>query len=303
MEPDSLVTRFATGPLLLDGPTGTELERRNYRTALPLWTALASRQAPGTLKAVHDDYVRSGADILTACTFRTNRYTLAKQGLASEAPSLTREAVAIARQSAASAHKPVLVAGSVAPLEDCYRPQRTPNELTLAREHAAHVESLATCGVDLLLVETMPTLREAAVAAWAAVATGLPVIVSFLVRSGRQLLDGTALSEALEAIAPLEVTLLSVNCAAPSWCTEAIRDLSASGRRFGAYANSGAPDGTFGSEPSPLDVTHYAREVAGWLRAGATLVGGCCGTGPEHIHALRTLIDASAARSAGGQSV
>ena len=301
MDRDSLSARLANGPLLLDGPTGTELERRGYRTTLPLWTALAVRQAPDTLGDVHDDYVRAGADILTASTFRTNRYTLAKLGLATEACSLTRESVAIARRSAACAHKPVLIAGSVAPLEDCYRPERTPDERTLQREHSAQVESLATCGVDLLLVETMPTLREAQVAAGAAVAAGLPVIVSFVVRSGRRLLGGRALAEALESIAQLEVAALSVNCAAPECCSEAMQDLASCGRRFGAYANCSTPAATFGNAPSQLEVAQYARTVAGWLRAGASVVGGCCGTGPRHIEALRTLIDSTKAPFSGGQ--
>jgi S-methylmethionine-dependent homocysteine/selenocysteine methylase len=249
---------------------------------------------------VHDDYVRAGADILTACTFRTNRYTLARRGLAHEAGSLTREMVAMARRSAELGHKAVLVAGSIAPLQDCYYPERTPDDSTLAREHAAHAESLAIAGADLLLVETMPTLREASCAARAAAATGLPVIVSLLVGAGRRMQDGTALPDALGILAQHRVALLSVNCGPPSWCSEAMQDLRESGCRFGAYANSSTPDGSFGHMPQPIGVQDYAQAVGGWLRAGASLVGGCCGTGPAHIQALRRQIDSMASHQAGG---
>ena len=286
MKLDVLLASFRTAPMLLDGPTGTELERRGYRTSLPLWTALAVKEAPTLLRAVHDDYVRAGADILTACTFRTNRYTLAKQGLGRDAVTLTRESVAIARQSASAAARPVLVAGCIAPLEDCYRPELTPDDAALASAHAAHVEALVLAGVDLLLVETMPTLREARIATRAAIATGLAVMTSLLVGPDRTMFDGTRLAQAFEELAEL-----AVNCGPMNWCTQAIEDLAATRRCFGAYANSGAPSPTFGFTPAALDVDGYARCAAAWIGAGASLVGGCCGTGPDHIAALRRILD------------
>lgn len=287
----SLFRRLAHAVLLLDGPTGTELERRGYPTRLPLWTAKACFEAPSLLRNIHDDYIDAGADILTACTFRTTRHTLAKAGLGRDAVPLTRDAVAIARDAASAAKRTVLVAGSVAPLEDCYAPSLTPDTDTLAREHGAHIDVLAGSGADVLLVETMPTKREAEIAARAAVATGLPVIVSLLARDGATVFDGTPLTSALESLVELPIDVVAVNCCSAQVCTNAMPLLSRSGKPFGAYANAGEPDGSFGRDPEPLDVRGYADAVRGWLAAGSTLVGGCCGTQPEHIAALRAIID------------
>ncbi len=282
-----------SSPWLLDGPTGTELERRGYATSLPLWTALAVRDCPELLRAVHRDYLVAGADVITACTFRTSRHSLAKAGLAREARALTREAVALARDAAAHASRPAWVAGSIAPLEDCYAPARTPPQNVLRREHAMHAEALVDAGADLLLIETMPTLRESLVAARAASATGLPFVVSWIVRDGARLLDGTRIEECVDAILRTSPALLSVNCASVQACSDAIPLLARAGVPFGAYANSGAPDGPFGFAPAPLDAQHYTAAVREWLRAGATMAGGCCGTEPSHIAGLRALLDAS----------
>lgn len=280
--------------LLLDGPTGTELERRGFETALPLWTATAPRLAPDLLLQIHGDYVDAGADILTACTFRTTHHTLSNAGYDDDPRELTSLAVDIAKNAAKKANRTVLVAGSMAPLEDCYAPERTPDAATLAQEHLAHAQALLAAGVDLILVETMPTAKEALAASRAATTAArgrVPVIVSLLARPGRQLFDGSALSTALAALADSPVELVAVNCCSTDACTQAMQDLRSTGRLFGAYANAHQPDSTFGQAPASLDVAGYGRGVEAWLDFGATFVGGCCGTGPEHIAHLRKVID------------
>ncbi|MBI5531073.1 MAG: homocysteine S-methyltransferase family protein [Deltaproteobacteria bacterium] len=295
----TLRARFTRGPLLLDGPTGTELERRGHATTLPLWTALAVRDAKPILRSIHEDYARAGADILTACTFRTSRHVLDKCGRGEEAAALTREAVALARDVAEGVQNhEVLVAGSIAPLEDCYHPERTPDHACLEREHALHADNLARSGVNLLLVETMPTSREAVHAAKAATSTGLPVIVSLLAGPDATLFDSSPLLEAIDALSRLPIVALSVNCAPPAWCSRALDVLRSSGLPFGAYANSSIPDGSFGDQPEPLGVRDYAAAAGEWLAQGARLIGGCCGTMPAHIAALRALIDRAAPEAA-----
>lgn len=282
----------------MDGPTGTELERRGFGTTLPLWTATAPRLAPDLLRDIHADYVDAGADILTACTFRTTHHTLSTAGYDDDPRELTSLAVDIARKATKKSNRRVLVAGSMAPLEDCYAPDRTPDAATLAQEHLANAQTLLAAGVDLILVETMPTAREALAASRAATTAAhgrVPVIVSLLARPGQQLFDGSALSTAVAALTDLPVELIAVNCCSTDACTQAMRDLRSTGRPFGAYANAHQPDGTFGQVSAPFDVAAYGRSVEGWLDAGATLVGGCCGTRPEHIAHLRKLIDGRAA--------
>jgi homocysteine S-methyltransferase len=285
-----MVHPFAIHPLLLDGATGTELERRGLRTHLPLWTATAARDAPGLLLAIQQDYVTAGADVLTACTFRTTRYTLSRSGLSTEAAWLTCEAVEIARSAAASVHRSVLVAGSIGPLEDCYAPDRTPDDTILEREHESHATHLAEANADILLVESMPTAREAAIATRAAIRTGLPVVTSLLARPGAQLYDRSPLRVVLATLASLPVRLVAVNCCSLAACDDAIPVLSEYGLPFGAYPNAGDPDGSFGNTPAPLAPEALDSAARRWLEQGASLVGGCCGTEPTHIAGLRHVL-------------
>ena len=108
-------------PLLLDGATGTELERRGSPTGLPLWSAHALLEDPGLVQRIHADYAAAGADVLTANTFRTQRRTLARGGVGERAAELTSTAVALARRAAAEAsnRRPVFVVGSAPTLEEC----------------------------------------------------------------------------------------------------------------------------------------------------------------------------------------
>jgi S-methylmethionine-dependent homocysteine/selenocysteine methylase len=285
--------RFTEGPaLLLDGATGTELERRGVRSGLPLWSTHALLDAPLILGQIHQDYVQAGAEILTANTFRTQRRALSsataeQPGLTERDGELTRRAVEIAREAAEGASHPVWIAGSAPTLEDCYRPDLVPDAASLCEEHARHARNLAAAGVDLVLVETMNTIREAEAAVEAATATGLPVIVSFVSWRDAVLLSGEPLGEAIDRMAPHAPLAVCVNCLPPSSIDACLPVLAGANPPFGVYANLGAPgdaaSDTRSEECSPSDFAQHARD---WIDAGARLVGGCCGTGPEHIRAL-----------------
>jgi S-methylmethionine-dependent homocysteine/selenocysteine methylase len=283
-----VVERLAQGPvLLIDGATGTELERRGAPTRLPLWSARALVAAPELVERIHRDYAEAGAEVLTADTFRTQERALARDGLGPRAAELTRLAVALARRAAAAAPQVAWVAGSMPPLEDCYRPDLVPDAASLAREHALHARNLADAGVDLLLLETMNTAREAVAAVRAAGATGLPVWVSFVCDGGARLLSGEPLAEALAAVAPFAPALVGVNCAPPDAVAAALPSLARSGLPFGVYANLGAPDDAGGFARSrDCAPEQFAAHALGWVAAGASAVGGCCGTRPEHVRAI-----------------
>jgi len=178
-------------PILLDGATGTELNRRGVSTELPLWSTRALLDAPQTLLEVHRDYVNAGAEILTANTFRTYRRNLEPAGLGDRAAKLTTQAVEIARDAA---NGRAWVVGSQPPLEDCYSPELTPDDDALWREHAEMSRNLASAGVDGILVETQHTIREAVAATNAATETGLPLMVSFVCGNDGRLLSGESLS-------------------------------------------------------------------------------------------------------------
>ena len=290
----TLRERLARGPrVLLDGATGTELERRGYTAGLPLWSTHALLDAPEAVAEIHADYARAGADILTANTFRTQRRTLerarhSRPELSMNDAELTTRAVGLARRGAGAVEQPIWIAGSAPPLEDCYRPERVPENATLRREHTRHMENLAHAGVDLALVETMNSAREALVACEAAVHCQLPLLVSFIAGPSGRLLSGEPLEDAIDAIRGCDPLAVLVNCLPPSAVAGCLPALKASGFPFGIYANLGVPDsdGNFKRSES-CSPSEWARFAQDWISAGAQLVGGCCGTTPAHIRAMR----------------
>jgi len=274
---------------LLDGATGTELERRGVPCALPLWSAHALLDAPDVVRAIHRDYARAGATALTANTFRTQAHGLARAGLASRAEELSASAVRLAREGAREAGvESPLVLGSAAPLEDCYSPELVPGDSILARAHAAHAHSLAAAGADAILIETMNTAREAEAALRAAREAGLDALVSFVCGPDARLLSGEPLGEAIARVAALGPLAVGVNCAPWSVLAPCLPVLRAASLPFFAYANLGAPLAE-GARTRSLTPAKFAREAAGWFAAGAAGVGGCCGTTPAHIAALAAL--------------
>jgi len=173
--------RLAEGaPLLLDGATGTELEKRGVDTSSPIWSAIALKKFPQLVEDIHFEYVQAGAEIITANTFRTHQRSLAKVALGHEAMSLSKKAIELVRRAIDRSDKNIFIAGSIAPLEDCYSPELVPSDEELFLEHSLRAENVAISNADLLLSETMNTIREAVAAASAASQTGLPFGVSFV---------------------------------------------------------------------------------------------------------------------------
>ena len=287
---DSILERLnQPKPILLDGATGTELNRRGVDISLPMWSAAAIESAPDVLRHIHVDYVSAGAEVLTANTFRTHARNLIAAGLADRAGELTQRAIEIARSAAGES---AWVAGSQAPLEDCYAPQRVPDDETLKREHAAMTYHLAEAGVDVILVETQNTIREAVAATQAAASTGIPTFVSFVCGTKGRLLSGETLTEAVIAVRPFQPAALLVNCIPAESALSMLKELHAAAGKipFGAYANIGKqePDGTW-IDSDAVDPECYARYAESWLKYGAKLIGGCCGTTPEHVRLMKNL--------------
>jgi homocysteine S-methyltransferase len=292
-----------SGPfVLLSGACGTELERRGAATPLPLWSAAPLLDAPDVVRAIHRDHVRAGAEIVTANTFRTIRRTLARAGLdPRSARDLVKTAVRLAREGIADANarRTVRVAGSVAPLEDCFRPDLVPDDATLRAEHGLRVGDLVAARADFALVETMNTVREAVAALGACAAAGLPAAVSFTCVRGARVLSGEPLGEAVAAALPFRPLAILVNCCPIDVATEAVQALVslAGDVPVGAYANGlGKPDAVAGWSFAPghgADRRAYLAAAREWIELGARWLGGCCGTTPEYVADLRSLIDRS----------
>jgi S-methylmethionine-dependent homocysteine/selenocysteine methylase len=287
--------RFRSGPaVLLDAAMGTELQRRGADTRLPLWSARALVESPELVSAIHKEEIAAGAEVLTANTFRTHRRTLAKAGLGGRSRELTALAVGLAREAAEGAGREVFVAGSLSPLEDCYRPDLVPEDEALETEHRDQAESLAAAGVDAILLETHNTVRELVAAARAAKATGLPFVASMVTDGTGRLPSGETIGDAARGLLPLGPDAISINCVPARHLAADVEHLAAAapGVPLGAYGNLGLPEDesgwTFADELSPQA---YAAEARRWLAIGTRLVGGCCGTTPAHTAALRYAIN------------
>jgi S-methylmethionine-dependent homocysteine/selenocysteine methylase len=286
--------RLVNGPpLLLDGAMGSELERRGVNVRLPLWSAQALFQDPAEVLAVHREYADAGADIITTNTFRLQQRTLAKAGAAASAEDLAAAAVHLARAAVTVAESDAFIGGSMGPLEDCYEPGLVPAAADLDREHAESAGYLAAAGVDLLMVETINTGREAVAAARAAHATGLPVIVGLVCDANGNMLSGENPGVVAASLSAIGVDAVLINCApAPDLLHGLRRIADAVKIPVGGYGNVGYADDTVGwVNTDAVDPSAYSRHAATWLDAGARLVGSCCGTSPAHTKALRKLIN------------
>jgi len=280
--------------LILDGAMGTELQRREVDTGLPLWSANALMVHPEIVLQIHKDYATAGADIITTNTFRTTKRMLLRANLPDRSKQLTAMALGLAKQAReAFPDREVLIAGSMAPLEDCYRPDLVPPERELRDEHAELATRLADADVDFLLVETMNTIREAYAACEAAKATGKEVVVSFICNDDGNLYGGESLQEAIRTLAPLEPAAFGLNCVSPRYLQPAIVNLKETTRLpFAVYGNVGVP----GKESEVWEFTHdltvhqYAEQALGWKQMGASIIGGCCGTTPEYIRAVKEIL-------------
>lgn len=292
---DFLTCLKKPGPVLLDGATGTELARRGVDTGLPLWSAnaLLSEDGARVLQQIHSDYLLAGAEIITANTFRAHIRALAPSGNGHRALELTRRAVEIARAaiSETPVDKPRFVAGSISTLEDCYRPDLVPPDDECRSEHSERVHHLIECGVDLLLLETFNSIREALIAAKLATITGTPVIVSFVPDAAGRVLSGESFSEAAKQLLPLGVLALGVNCGPTPSLSAPLAELRAvCGPDFPliAYGNIGYSDEKVGwVNTDAEDPVVYCQHAAQWP---AKIVGGCCGTTPAHISQLKVLL-------------
>lgn len=292
------------GPWLLDGGMGRELRVRGVEILETIWSATALVVAPEVVRQIHADYIAAGADVITTNTYGVIRADLALEGLEDRFAELNTLACRLARDARAASGRPVLVAGSLPPLRGSYRPDLVGPFDEIAPLYAEQAELLAP-HVDVLLCETMSSAAEARAAAWAAGRTGKPVWVSWTLhedRSGR-LRSGETLAVAAAALADLGVSALLVNCCAPESISAAMPELvKIAAGRSGGYANQFRPvplDWTLhgGGETDgllplrdDLDPDRYAAHVRQWLDAGATIVGGCCGTRPAHIAKLAELL-------------
>ncbi len=289
---------FADRPVLADGAMGTVLYARGVFINRCYDELNVSE--PGMILGVHEEYLQAGAEILETNTFGGNRFRLTRHGLGNKVKEINAAGVKLARQAVEHFREKqageAKVAGSVGPLGVRLEPLGKTGLDEARAAFAEQIAVLAENGVDLLIVETMPALNEAqqALKAARAVAPHLPVLVMVTVDDESNCLDGSSAAQAAALLTEWGADAIGVNCSTgPTTVLTAVEAMrGATTLPLAAMPNAGLPRAVEGRNIylcSPEYMASFARKA---IAAGVQIVGGCCGTTPNHIRAMRSAIRA-----------
>ena len=283
--------RIAAGPLLADGAMGTMLYSRGI--SFERCFEELNVAEPGVVQQIHREYLAAGAELIETNTFGGNRYRLALHGCEGRVRELNLRGVKLAREAREIAGEPAFVAGSVGPIGRALSPL---GDVTL---HAARdafreqIDALLEGGADLIILETFPRLDELLAALSAARAAGdLPIVAQVTIDEDGRTLDGQEMDEVARALEAAGASVVGVNCGVgPQGTLAAVEALSAAtALPISAMPNAGLPQ-RFGGRFVYFTTPSYFGDYAGRLvAAGAKLVGGCCGTTPAHVAAMRAAL-------------
>jgi S-methylmethionine-dependent homocysteine/selenocysteine methylase len=284
--------------IILDGATGTELEKRGVAMNSTAWSAEAVLTSPEIVQAVHEDYIRAGADIITCNSFSLAKHMLIRAGLAEHFPRANVDAINLAIKARENIGRyPVAIAGSIAPTTFCSGAQKCfPPSSTALSWYGEQAEILAGSGADLLIIEMIEDVDQGSLAVEAALTTGLPVWLGFSCRknlNGEVMLWGQrhSLAEGIDTIARIGGDAALIMHTETREAAEAFAILRSRYQgRLGVYAHSGVfimPNWQFSDIISP---EAYASEAGNWVKMSAEIIGGCCGIGPAHIRLLKKVL-------------
>jgi homocysteine S-methyltransferase len=284
---------FGDRPVLADGAMGTMINNRG----VPISRCYAELNLsdPGLILSIHEDYLQAGAEIVETNTFGANRFLLARHGLADKVEEINTAGVRIARQAADRLKQKqagdAWVAGTVGPLGVPLEPLGKTGLDEARAAFEEQIRALVAAGVDMIIIETMPALNQAREAVLAAreAAPGHPVLVTVTVDDDSNCLDGASPAHAAAVLTEAGADAVGVNCSiGPSTVLTAIEAMrAATSLPIAAMPNAGLPRAVEGKNLyfcSPEYMASFARKA---LAAGAQILGGCCGTTPHHIRAMR----------------
>ncbi len=279
--------RLAERVLICDGAMGTELMRRGAPREVP--GDMLNLQRPDLVEAVHRDYLAAGSDLTITNTFGATAIKLDKYGLADRAREINLAGVRLARQ--AVGHQ-IIVAGDIGPTGEMLQPYGPAEPAAVRDAFAAQADALAEGGADVLILETFFDLQETLLALAAAAATGLPVIASVTLEPKRgsfYTMMGNRADDCARALADGGAAVLGANCSVTMSHMPAIAAALRAGtdRPLILQPNAGQPeligDQTVYHE-QPAD---FAAVAPALVAAGVRIIGGCCGTDPRFVTALR----------------
>ncbi|MEX2147680.1 MAG: bifunctional homocysteine S-methyltransferase/methylenetetrahydrofolate reductase [Candidatus Rokuibacteriota bacterium] len=294
--PHAFSRRLADGPLLCDGATGTALYARGV--SLDGCFDALNLNNPKLVQSIHADYIAAGADCIETNTFGANRFKLAAHGLEAQARQLNRLGVRLARDVRESAGRDVYVLGSVGPLGKYLAPLGTVSVEEARAAFLEQAEALLEGGVDAFIVETFSDLVEIDLALTAIRSlTDLPIVAQMAFTDEGVTFTGLTPGEVARHLRGHGVVALGANCSVGSSTLYDVLERmgpDAGGVPLAIQPNAGLPS-RIGERLIYLSSPAYMAEYAGrMVEAGARLVGGCCGTTPQHIAAMREVLDRKA---------
>ncbi len=290
----AFAARVAANPLLFDGAMGTLLYSRGTPQRASLDELVSTR--PDMVAAIHREYIAAGADAVETCTFGANRFRLAPFGLADRTAALNRRAAQLAREARdVAGRRDVLVAGSIGPLLAPARSSTGVGSADVRAGFREQVEGLLEGGVDLLVFETFGRLEELLTGIEVARSLcDLPVLGELTFAEDGTASDGTSPEAAAAAMSGAGVDGAGVNCGVgPILCGEAVARMAsaAPALALSVMPNAGLPRRVEGQFVYAADPAYFGEAVTGFLASGARIVGGCCGTTPQHVGAMRAALD------------
>jgi homocysteine S-methyltransferase len=280
-------------PLLSDGAMGTMLHAAGAGFT-QCFDAL-NLSDPGLVEKIHRAYLEAGAQIVQTNTFGANRFKLGGHGLAEQTAEINRAGVQLARQAVQAASGQALIAGDVGPLGVRLAPFGRVQPEQARQAFAEQIQALDDAGVDLLILETFSDLHELLEAIQAARhACDLPLVASMtFTRDDRTLLGDSPAKVAL-TLRQAGADLIGVNCSGgPAQIWRILRQMSqaAPNGSFSVMPNAGWPEQVGGRIMYPATPDYFGEYALAFCDAGARLIGGCCGTSPQHIAAMRQALD------------
>jgi methionine synthase I (cobalamin-dependent)/5,10-methylenetetrahydrofolate reductase len=293
--------RLAARPILADGAMGTLLFSRGIPQRACLDELPTTR--PDLIGSIHREYLESGADLIETATFGANRFRLAVHGLGREARRFNRKAAQVAREARDVGGRDVLVGGSIGPLG---APTREIVHLAEEQVRAAYreqIEGLLEGGIDLFVIETHVDLAHLLLAIdEARRAADLPIVAELTFGEELSLPDGTTPESAAATLIKIGVDAFGVNCGVgPEACLEALEGMARAEPAateqtpatpfLSIMPNAGLPQRVEGQFVYAAGPEYFGGSAPRFLAAGARIIGGCCGTTPEHIARMRASLD------------
>ena len=291
----NLLETISEKTLVADGAMGTMLHARGI--GFDKCFDELNLTNPIAVAEIHREYIEAGAELIITNTFSANRYKLSKHGLEDDVVEINRAGVELAKRIVAASFKDVLIAGDVGPLGVRIAPY---GRVKLEEARAAFVEqikALAEAGADLIVIETMSDIYEIQEAIKAAKETcSLPVVASVTFTRDDRTLLGDSPSKVAHRIAEAGADVIGVNCSGgPSQLLRILKQMrqAVPNGKFWVKPNAGWPEQVSGRIMYPADAEYFGDYALSFREAGANIVGGCCGTTPQHIASMKKALESA----------